>query len=101
MFLIERFFFFFSLESGGRICSWYCALVNLTYCFVLMQLLNTFDVLKVKEKIDREKKSFFAVFLWGGRWKEENLKRKKFEIIQENFNKVLSLNFQLSDWTFI
>lgn len=46
MFLIEKFFFIFSLETGGRIISWYCSLFNITYCMALMQMLNSFDVLK-------------------------------------------------------
>lgn len=45
MYLIEKFFFIFSLNTGGRLTGWYCALVNMAYIVVLMQLLNSFDVL--------------------------------------------------------
>lgn len=45
MYLIEKFFFIFSLNTGGRLTGWYCALVNFAYIVVLMQLLNSFDVL--------------------------------------------------------
>ena len=45
MFLIDKFLFIFSIETGGRITSWYCSIVNIGYIIVLMKLLNSFDVL--------------------------------------------------------
>ena len=45
MFLIQKFLFFFSLEMGGRITSWYCSILNIAYITVLMMVLNSFDVL--------------------------------------------------------
>lgn len=48
MFLIEKFCFIFSIETGGRITSWYCSFVNCAYITVLMMLLNSFDVLNEK-----------------------------------------------------
>ncbi|KAG5668644.1 hypothetical protein PVAND_016579 [Polypedilum vanderplanki] len=48
MYLIEKFLFCFTIETGGRITSWYCSVVNIAYITVLMMVLNSFDVLNEK-----------------------------------------------------
>lgn len=45
MILIQKFFWIFSLETGGRLTSWYCSVLNIAYITVLMMVLNSFDVL--------------------------------------------------------